>query len=173
MKRYSNFRTFKKFQEPIRDYYIPISQLKNWFDELTVTKKREDISLLIKSLMSEYNLDTSILPELLLPTCDGKVIDNFEDEEEEDEETDQLNESMETENGEEPPPKEEGDVKEGEAKQVGEFLAEAVPNVVLRPDLSEIQKQSNRETMMYLKSKRIIRHKNTSDESDAKKVKTE
>lgn len=51
---------------------MPISELKTWFEEVTVTKKREDISLLIKSLMESYNIDTSILPELLLPTLNGK-----------------------------------------------------------------------------------------------------
>lgn len=51
---------------------MPIGELKAWFDESVVTRKREDISLLIKSLMEEYEIDTSILPELLLPTLNGK-----------------------------------------------------------------------------------------------------
>lgn len=60
------------FQNPIKDYRLPIGELKNWFEEITVTRKREEISMLIKSLMEEYGIDTAILPELLLPTLNGK-----------------------------------------------------------------------------------------------------
>lgn len=49
----------------------------------------------------------------------------------------------------------------------GMFVEE---NVVTKPDLSEIHKQSNRETLSYLKAKRINRHK-TANEIDAKKIK--
>lgn len=61
-------------QEPIKDYHIPIPGLKTWFDEITVTKKREDISLLIKSLMTQYNIGTHILPDIVLPTADGNLL---------------------------------------------------------------------------------------------------
>lgn len=58
-------------QNPITDYHIPIKQLKNWFREIEVTKKREDISLLIKKLMQDMNRDTSFIPELTFPTLNG------------------------------------------------------------------------------------------------------
>lgn len=69
-----NFIVISLLQEPIKDYHIPISTLKTWFDELTVTRKREDISILIKSLMTQYNFDTNILPNIMLPTVNGKLI---------------------------------------------------------------------------------------------------
>lgn len=44
-------------------------------------------------------------------------------------------------------------------------------NTVLKPDLSsELSKKSNRETMSYLKSKRILRHKNHDYENKKPKV---
>lgn len=59
-------------QNPIRDYHIPIKELKIWFEEITVTKKREDIANLIKELMLMYKKDTSSLPDMQLPTFNGK-----------------------------------------------------------------------------------------------------
>lgn len=43
-------------------------------------------------------------------------------------------------------------------------------NSVLKPGLSDIAKKSNRETMSYLKSKRILRHKNSEFENKKQKV---
>ncbi|GJQ67547.1 hypothetical protein Trydic_g8358 [Trypoxylus dichotomus] len=78
------------FNDPIKNYRLPIHQLKNWFEEITVTKKREDISKLIKELMSKYNKDPGILPEIILPTLNGKLLPRVdEDEEEFDEEDDE------------------------------------------------------------------------------------
>ncbi|KRT80658.1 Peptidase [Oryctes borbonicus] len=59
------------FNDPIKNYRLPIHQLKNWFEEMTVTRKREDISKLIKELMTKYNKDPGILPEIVLPTLNG------------------------------------------------------------------------------------------------------
>lgn len=62
----------------------------NWFDTLIVTKKREDIANLIKRLMVENNVNVQ-LPELQLPTENGKLLElpdfteehgEFEDDEE-------------------------------------------------------------------------------------------
>lgn len=44
-------------------------------------------------------------------------------------------------------------------------------SVVVKPDLSEVQKQSNRETLSYLKAKRIIRHKGFPNDPETKKLK--
>lgn len=63
----------QNLQNPIRDYHIPIKELKNWFEEITVTKKREDIANLIKELMVIYKKDTASLPDMQLPTYDGKI----------------------------------------------------------------------------------------------------
>lgn len=53
---------------------MPIKQIQNWFEEIVVTKKREDIAILIKSLMKKYGKDTRILPEIIFPTLNGKLI---------------------------------------------------------------------------------------------------
>lgn len=62
-------------QDPIQDYRLPIKQLINWFEAIVVTKKREDICQLIKSLVSRYNPNISPLPEIQLPTEDGVLIE--------------------------------------------------------------------------------------------------
>lgn len=43
---------------------------------------------------------------------------------------------------------------------------------IIKPDLSEVKKNTNRDTLSYLKAKRIIRHKN-SECSETKKFKAE
>lgn len=53
----------------------------------------------------------------------------------------------------------------------GEVTVEPSVTNALCPDLSEIRKENNRDTMSYLKAKRINRHKNV-DVSDAKKFKS-
>ncbi|XP_036335926.1 uncharacterized protein LOC118746207 [Rhagoletis pomonella] len=78
------------FKDPIRDYRVPIKQLSNWFDTITVTRKREDISQLLQQLMNERNGPNHqvILPEIPLPTLNGVLVEppegyNIEFEEEE------------------------------------------------------------------------------------------
>ncbi|XP_075164441.1 uncharacterized protein LOC142237012 isoform X2 [Haematobia irritans] len=77
------------FKDPIRDYRVPIKQLANWFDTLTVTKKREDISNLLQELMNERNGPNNkvILPEIPFPTLNGQLVetDGYNIEFEEDE----------------------------------------------------------------------------------------
>ncbi|XP_030371902.1 uncharacterized protein LOC115622167 isoform X3 [Scaptodrosophila lebanonensis] len=64
------------FKEPIRDYRLPIKQLNNWFDLLTVTKKREDIALLIQQLMDDNNTQRRlILPVIEFPTLNGQLVE--------------------------------------------------------------------------------------------------
>lgn len=57
-----------------------------------------------------------------------------------------------------------------------EFIEQTVINTtLLKPDISELPKQSNRETLSYLKAKRIIRHKNNVNNEggpESKKAKT-
>ncbi|XP_017863621.1 PREDICTED: sentrin-specific protease 6 isoform X3 [Drosophila arizonae] len=84
------------FKDPIKDYRLPIKQLTNWFDYLTVTKKREDIAQLIQQLMDENNAHQTrlILPVIEFPTLNGQLVEypeetesaEFEEEEGHDEE---------------------------------------------------------------------------------------
>lgn len=53
----------------------------------------------------------------------------------------------------------------------GEVTVEQSAPNVLKPDLSEIRKENNKDTMSYLKAKRINRHK-SNESADAKKFKT-
>lgn len=71
------------FKEPIKDYRLPIKQLTNWFDFLTVTKKREDIAQLIQQLMDENNAHQSrlILPVIEFPTLNGQLVEYPEEQE--------------------------------------------------------------------------------------------
>lgn len=71
------------FTKPINDYTLPIKELSNWFDLLTVTKKREDIANLIKKLMNESNQQRKILPVIKFPTLNGQLVMDEEDSEEE------------------------------------------------------------------------------------------
>ncbi|CAH0749698.1 unnamed protein product [Diatraea saccharalis] len=60
------------FKDPVLDYSLPIKQLANWFDEIVVTRKREEISILLKTLMHRYNPDSHLtLPDITFPTLNG------------------------------------------------------------------------------------------------------
>ncbi|XP_043659273.1 ubiquitin-like-specific protease 2 [Drosophila teissieri] len=80
------------FTTPIRDYRLPIRKLRNWFDPLTVTKKREDIAKLIQQLMDEGNQQqqqqSKMLPVIKFPTLNGQLVMEEEEEEDEDKESD-------------------------------------------------------------------------------------
>lgn len=84
------------FKDPIRDYRVPIKQLAEWFDTLTVTRKREDISNLLQKLMNQRNGPNNkvILPEIPFPTLNGQLVEpegyNIEFEEEEMEDDDEV-----------------------------------------------------------------------------------
>lgn len=79
------------FLDPIKDYRMPI-KLHDWFDTLIVTKKREDISNLLKELIQKHNPDVLPLPEIKFPTLNGKLIidpdEHFNDAEFEEEDMD-------------------------------------------------------------------------------------
>lgn len=61
-------------QDPILDYHLPIKQLQDWFETITVTKKREDISNLIKELIDKHDPSAPPLPSIELPTLNGKGV---------------------------------------------------------------------------------------------------
>ncbi|XP_055373221.1 uncharacterized protein LOC129606736 [Condylostylus longicornis] len=88
-------------KDPIKDYKIPIKQLVNWFENITVTKKREDIAILLKELVSKQHPERLPLPEIQLPTQDGKLIEYTEGEAEFEE--DEMDEELDEEEEEEVP----------------------------------------------------------------------
>ncbi|KAL0121481.1 hypothetical protein PUN28_006770 [Cardiocondyla obscurior] len=62
------------FKNPIKDYTLPIKTLKTWFEEIVVTRKREELSNLLIKLMNKTKGDKTInLPTLNFPTQDGKL----------------------------------------------------------------------------------------------------
>jgi sentrin-specific protease 7 len=63
------------FKIPIGDFRFPIKSLINWFPQDVVTRKREDISILIKKIMEEQNVKDVELPKLEFPTLDGKILE--------------------------------------------------------------------------------------------------
>ncbi|XP_026729265.1 uncharacterized protein LOC113494928 isoform X2 [Trichoplusia ni] len=81
------------FKDPILDYSLPIKQLANWFDEIVVTRKREEISILLKTLMHKYNPESHLaLPDITFPTLNGKLIES-EDQQEDSSDGDKGNSS--------------------------------------------------------------------------------
>ncbi|XP_032669782.1 uncharacterized protein LOC116843458 isoform X2 [Odontomachus brunneus] len=62
------------FQNPIKNYILPIKILKTWFEEIVVTRKREELSKLLIKLMNATKGDRTIhLPSVNFPTQDGKL----------------------------------------------------------------------------------------------------
>uniref|UniRef100_A0A336LNT8 CSON009158 protein n=1 Tax=Culicoides sonorensis TaxID=179676 RepID=A0A336LNT8_CULSO len=76
------------YANPIKDWRIPIKGLQNWFDSITVTKKREDISNLLEKLIEKYEPANLPLPKLEFPTKDGVLIEIDETAEFEEADTD-------------------------------------------------------------------------------------
>ncbi|XP_033171552.1 ubiquitin-like-specific protease 1D [Drosophila mauritiana] len=70
------------FTKPIVNYKLPITELIDWFDLLTVTKKREDIANLIQKLMNEGNQQGITLPVIKFPTLNGIMVMDVDDEKE-------------------------------------------------------------------------------------------
>lgn len=53
---------------------MPIKTLKTWFEEIVVTRKREELSQLLMKLMNNTKGDKTInLPTVNFPTQDGKL----------------------------------------------------------------------------------------------------
>jgi len=65
---------FSFSQDPIKDYTLPIKILETWFEEIVITKKREELSNLIIKLMNNTKEKKPInLPTITLPTQNGKL----------------------------------------------------------------------------------------------------
>lgn len=63
------------FKDPIKDFRIPIKMLANWFDTDVVTRKREEISDLLKQLIAKQHPEASDLPEIDFPTKNGVILE--------------------------------------------------------------------------------------------------
>ncbi|KAJ8674883.1 hypothetical protein QAD02_010669 [Eretmocerus hayati] len=62
------------FEAPLRDYSLPIKTLKTWFEEIVVTRKREELAKLLTQLVEKTKGNKTInLPVLTFPTQDGKL----------------------------------------------------------------------------------------------------
>ncbi|XP_043472119.1 uncharacterized protein LOC122504870 isoform X2 [Leptopilina heterotoma] len=70
------------FKDPIKDYTLPIKILRNWFEEIVVTRKREEISKLLIELMKKTSKGDKLisLPSVSFPTQDGKLKPKLESE---------------------------------------------------------------------------------------------
>ncbi|EFA03603.1 hypothetical protein TcasGA2_TC013691 [Tribolium castaneum] len=116
------------FNDPIKDYHIPILHLKTWFEEITVTKKREDISLLIQSLMKEAGKDLDILPDVIFPTQNGELTERALMEKEDKFMDDEM---MEDEDEDYVPPM--GKITSDQSDETGESNSESQGNFALKP----------------------------------------
>ncbi|XP_033226791.1 uncharacterized protein LOC117179068 isoform X2 [Belonocnema kinseyi] len=182
------------FKEPVKNYTLPIKTLKNWFEEIVVTRKREEISNLLIELMKRTNGSQNIsLPSVIFPTQDGKLKPKSEPEKSKKEEVKKTKTEVEgktsaasttpAENSESPEQKVLPEVtgrtiqiipysstssssSSSTEGNVPEMSIEAIPPI-----------RSSAETMHYLKSKRIQRIVMKSDSSDdkpaAKKLKSD
>ncbi|XP_018302904.1 uncharacterized protein [Mycetomoellerius zeteki] len=56
------------FKDPVKDYTLPIKTLKTWFEEIVVTRKREELSNLLIKLMNIKGGKTINLPTVNFPT---------------------------------------------------------------------------------------------------------
>lgn len=63
------------FKDPLKDYRIPIKTLSKWFHQDIVTRKREDVANLIKTLMKREGFAEVDIPNIEFPTKDGKILE--------------------------------------------------------------------------------------------------
>ncbi|XP_056631057.1 uncharacterized protein LOC130441410 isoform X1 [Diorhabda sublineata] len=171
-------------KDPIKDFHIPIKEIQNWFEEIVVTRKREDIANLIKSLMKKYGKDLRLVPYITFPTYNGEIVKRDLEDEEEDEEMmgeeeedeyfdNQRSDSMITFNSSKDTLSDtvssENDIKMEETNSpikpstitdtdCSDFVTQPVLNPP-KPDISEFPRQTNKDTLSILKAKRIIKHK--------------
>lgn len=63
------------FISPIEDFRFPIKSHINWFPQDVVSRKREDISNIIKKLMEKQNVKDVELPKLEFQSIDANLIE--------------------------------------------------------------------------------------------------
>lgn len=62
-------------RSPIADFKLPMKVLKTWFGVQKVTRKREDIALLIRRMLQQEHPDrVALLPEIDFPTVNGVLV---------------------------------------------------------------------------------------------------
>ncbi|XP_020283705.1 uncharacterized protein LOC109854713 isoform X3 [Pseudomyrmex gracilis] len=156
------------FKLPITDYTLPIKTLKTWFEEIVVTRKREELSKLLIRLMNDTKGDKTInLPNLNFPTQDGKLKPKSENQ------TDAKTTKPEVENKKKPTNvdaetrivsfvtenNESSDFVSRTTFQIIPYSVSSSNSTESNPTEMNEQKptRSSSETMSYLKSKRIPR----------------
>lgn len=89
------------YNDPIKDFRIPIKNMTNWFPSIVVTRKREELSNLLQTLIKREKPEGLELPEIELPTKNGLVIPTedsienaFDEDYEPDEELEELEEGQ-------------------------------------------------------------------------------
>lgn len=177
------------FEDPIKDYTLPIKTLKTWFEEIVVTRKREEISKLLIELMKKTTrVDKTInLPSVSFPTLDGKLKPKPETEkatksEEGKKKAEAKTESItSTENSENQERMTEvmskGSQLVGYSSTSSSSCGSTEGNSAELPTEVITPARSSAETMNYLKSKRIdrivLKNENSDDKPAAKKLKSD
>lgn len=67
------------FKDPFKDFRLPIKNMTSWFHQDLVTRKREEIALLIQELIKRTTPEGIELPEIEFPTKDGKILELAEE----------------------------------------------------------------------------------------------
>lgn len=63
-------------RNPIGDFKLPMKALKTWFNTQKVTRKREDIALLIRKLLEkQHTARVALLPDIDFPTVNGEPVE--------------------------------------------------------------------------------------------------
>lgn len=72
--------------------------MTTWFEPIVATRKREDISNLIRNLMEKFKLSSISLPEIAFPTIDGQLVEpsDFTDEHADFEEDEEMHDAVST-----------------------------------------------------------------------------
>ncbi|XP_036141062.1 uncharacterized protein LOC105830930 isoform X2 [Monomorium pharaonis] len=154
------------FKNPIKDYTLPIKILKTWFEEIVVTRKREELSNLLIKLMNTTKGDKIInLPTVNFPTQDGKLKPKVENQ------TDAKTAKSESENNKKKPASDAEtrivSIVTENTESPNEFVSrtyQIIPYSVSSnstesnpTEMLTEQKNTRSEAMSYLKSKRIPR----------------
>lgn len=118
-------------RNPIGDFKLPMKELKTWFNTQKVTRKREDIAVLIRSLLSKQHEDrVQLLPEIDFPTVNGEPV------EPEKPQPDPLTPPV------KPEPMRSGDAEEDEEADSEDLFAE-IENTVVDENEADMEEESN------------------------------
>lgn len=63
-------------RNPIADFRLPVKSLQTWFNTQKVTRKREEIAVLIRKLLEKEHADRiPLLPVIDFPTVNGELVE--------------------------------------------------------------------------------------------------